>query len=133
MLFTYLFILACICFVKPDVVSLRDFNNHINPKISTKWYDLGLQLGIKDYTLDEIKHNHRDEARTCCRETIRRWLQNAGSAATWNNLIQALEADSISQKTLAKDIREKLLPGKCYLSTVSKRKVNCIYVCVPLL
>ena len=111
MLFTYLFILAYICFIKPDVLTLWDFNIHVNPKISTKWYNLVLQLGIKDHTLDEIKHNYRDEARPCCRETIKHWLQNAGGAATWNSLIQALEADSISQKTLAKDIRKKLLPG----------------------
>ena len=73
---------------------------------------MGIRLDIKAHTLDEIRYNNRDDARTCCRETFKHWLENAADAASWNSLIQALESDSISQKTLAKDIREKLLPGK---------------------
>ena len=128
--YNHMLILACMCFIKPDVPSLRDFNNHVNPKISTKWYELGIQLRIKDYTLDEIRHNNPNDARTCCREAIKHWIHNADTAS-WNALIQALEADSISQKTLAKEVREKLLSGKFYLSAVQGKKVA--YVCVFLL
>ena len=71
---------------------------------------MGIELGIEDCTLDEIKYNNPGDARTCCRETIKYWLQNA-TDASWNSLIQALESDSLSQKALAKEIREKLLPA----------------------
>lgn len=106
--------------------SHQDFENLVNPKVSTVWYELGIQLGVPHYTLDEIKCNNKDDVRGCCREAFKYWC-NSNTYASWKDLLKALESDSVGRASLAEDIRRKLLPGKLYWLFLST--TDSVYMC----
>lgn len=108
--------------------SLKYFDNHVNPRISAKWYPFGIQLGIPDYALDEIKANNPGDVRSCCREALKYWLTK-NYDASWEKVLQALQSESISERTLAEDIEKKLLSGTMY---ILQKSCQLVYTVVPI-
>ena len=74
------------------------------------WYDLGVQLDLED-KLDEIQANKPANNKECCTEMFKRW-RRSDKHASWQKLIEALEAPSLAFHELAKTLRHKLKPGK---------------------
>ena len=58
-----------------------------------------------------MKADFPGDVRSCCRKAFNVWLKTADDAS-WKVLLQALESDGVGERTLAKDIRMKLLSGK---------------------
>ena len=56
----------------------------------TRWYSLGVQLGIKPFYLKEIEKNYSSDTERCRIEVIDYWLNNAREATT-SKLAQAVE------------------------------------------
>ena len=50
----------------------------------TKWYELGLRLGLLKTTLDSIEHNFPDAFR-CLSECLDKWLRKADNVGEGNN------------------------------------------------
>ena len=92
-----------------DVSDLKDvikalkqcyFPNH-------KFIHLGLQLGLLQPTLADIKANHKDDVESCLRECLTRWLCKAdevteNGSPTWDSLADALH--KIEEKFAAEKI-----------------------------
>ena len=73
----------------------------------TKWYDLGLELGVEKVTLDIIRTNYHDETETCFREMLSEWLNMIDPRPSWEALIAALKQPYIGHEELAKKVRKE--------------------------
>lgn len=69
--------------------------------IRLKWYDLGLELEVKEEDLDEIRVKYKDDPSDCQREMIKIWLRFVDNPPTWNALAKALRAKAIKEIALA--------------------------------
>ena len=82
------------------------------------WRSLGLNLGVRDYELDQIQSSHPTEG--CSRwrqETISLWLRHTPSAS-WENVVRALQM--MGENTLAVRIHQTYIGG-----TPCKSKCTC--------
>ena len=71
---------------------------------ATKWYNLGLQLGIEDTELDMIEENNPKDIDTCKRKMFNAWRRITPSPS-YQQLVEALvalgetsEADRLCKK-----------------------------------
>ena len=76
-------------------------------KACPKWYDLGLELGVEDVTLDIIKSNCHDDVETCFRKMLSEWLKMIDPQPSWERLIAALKKPYIGHEKLADTIRKE--------------------------
>ena len=96
-------------YVGHDRPALKLLNKHVRKKVSSKWYDLGLELlePEDEANLIEIESNNPSDAGRCCKEMFHLWLRKCTNA-TWNQLIYALK--EIELNNLATTIEEMLIP-----------------------
>ena len=78
---------------RPDLAELQ---NHV---ITTKWVNLGLQLGLRDNDLKEIELKYSDIG-DCRREMLRVWLSTSPEACR-KHLLEALKTDSVAEFSIA--------------------------------
>ena len=80
-----------------DRPTLKLLNNHVRKIVSSKWYDLGLQLLEEEdeERLNEIESNNPRDVSECCKEMFKLWLSKCTNAK-WNQLIQALKEVQLS-------------------------------------
>ena len=62
----------------------------------TRWFELGLALGLSKNTLDIIKADHPQNTHQCLIECLSKWLKRADDVdskggATWDSLSDALQ------------------------------------------
>ena len=76
----------------------------------SKYFSIGIQLGVPDYQISVFERTYNFDARRCFPEVISYWLNNAG--VSWDSLITALESLSVNEKKLASELRKKYLPAK---------------------
>ena len=90
-----------------DRPALKLLNKHVRKEVSSKWYDLGLELLEQEdeEKLNEIETNNPKDAGQCCKEMFRLWLRKC-STATWNQLVQALK--EVDLNNLAAEIEGML-------------------------
>ena len=75
--------------------------------LTTKWYDIGLELLDSDTaTLDLIKKNNPMDADECCTEMFKKWLES-NSDASWDQLIDALCVIGLDAAV------KNIIKGKC--------------------
>ena len=70
----------------------------------TRWFELGLALGLSKTTLDTIKANHPQDTHQCLIECLSKWLKRADAVdskggATWDSLSTGLR--SINENAVA--------------------------------
>ena len=71
------------------------------------FFSLGLQLGLLQPTLADIKANHKDDVESCLQECLTQWLRKADKVTengglTWDSLADALH--KIGEKFAANKI-----------------------------
>ncbi len=72
----------------------------------TKWYNIGLELGVQSDTLDSIRDRF-DDPIDCLREVLRPWLKGISPRATWRCLVDALRSCIIGEEKLASELEAK--------------------------
>ena len=77
----------------------------------TRWFELGLALGLSKNTLDTIKADHPQNTRQCLIECLSKWLKRADGVdskggATWDSLSDALR--SINENAVAAAVADEL-------------------------
>ena len=75
----------------------------------TKWYNLGLALGVRKGQLNVIRDSHKtsaNPAEDCLREMLDEWLNNTDQP-TWEDVAAALERKAVSKRRLAQTVRQK--------------------------
>jgi hypothetical protein len=87
------------------VLDLRSITNELGSVID-KWFQIGVQLGVDESKLRQIETDYHTLDRRFS-EMISFWLNgNTQVAVTWMSLVQVLESRFISEKGLAKQLRE---------------------------
>ena len=69
-----------------------------------KWYDIGLELGLKAGTLDAIQLDHPCDTNHCFRATLKEWLSRADLQPSWSSLATALRALPVGLGHLAEQL-----------------------------
>ena len=74
------------------------------------WNALGLQLGLYDDRLKDIKADYHGQSVDCFRECMSAWLRGEDKVRekggpSWSSLATAL--DTIEEKSIASNIRDK--------------------------
>ena len=78
-------------------------------KVVTKWYSLGIQLGLPPELLNTIEQNYSKDSQRCCEQVFKDWLVRPELDPSWSVLIEALESDAVSQKRVACELKKHLL------------------------
>ena len=63
----------------------------------SRWYELGLRLGLLKNTVDAIENNHPRDVSRCLTECLSQWLCRADNVdsrggATWDSLSDAIQS-----------------------------------------
>ena len=74
----------------------------------TKWYFIGMALGISPDDLDSIKVKCRENPEDCLTDTLKVFLKKNDPKATWAQLADALEDSSVGEGCLADQLRRKI-------------------------
>ena len=76
-------------------------------KACPQWYDLGLELGVEEATLNIIKSDSSNKTETCFREMLSTWLKMIDPQPSWEGLIAALKRPYIGHAKLADEVRKE--------------------------
>ena len=93
--------------------NLPDLLNILN-KVAAKYYDLGIQLGIADWKIDNIEQNHskcEDRLRAVITERLKQ-----EEPLTWHDVATALRAECVNAKWLASHVEPQYLQADQPLS-----------------
>ena len=67
---------------------------------SSRWYGLGIQLGLEDNALEEIKTECGNKIDECRRAMFREWLRTSSDCSR-KQLLDALRTNSVSEIYIA--------------------------------
>ena len=97
---------VCIC---TDQLSLDDLVLVYEEVWSarSKWYNIGLGLGIVISDLDKIERESPHSIEICFRNCLRAWLRGSHQPRTWSPLIKALRSPTVGFAEIADEIEEK--------------------------
>jgi len=91
------------CIHSTDPPTLSDLIEHVGSCCSTKWYNLGLRLGVNTHTLDEIEEDCQKKCSEACRKMFQAWLREK-RGGTWNDVILALSSRSVGEGGVADEL-----------------------------
>ena len=83
-------------------MKLVDLIEHVT---TSRWFDLGLFLGVDESTLQCIEQDTRGDCHTGLRRMFQEWLSNC-EQPSWDSVIRALR--KIKENKLAAEISQKL-------------------------
>ena len=77
-----------------------------------KWFDLGLELGLFESTLKQIKLRHREKTAECLKEMLTSWLKREDDVrkkgeVNWASLVTALRSHTVNENAIADAIADK--------------------------
>ena len=104
----------------PNIKQLQEVMIHED--ITTKWYELGIELLGTHIPLKEIKANHPNNVWTCCHEMFQKWLE-VKPDASWSQLVTAL--DNIKLHGTADAVSKRYISGNGSLSPNICTKHTC--------
>ena len=87
---------------------LPDLMNEVASKVSTKWKDISIQLGL---TLNDQKYFMEltlGDPKQCFTFVFTVWKNRVTRPYKWSTVIQALESPAVDEKRLAQELRAKL-------------------------
>ena len=93
-----------------DITHLNEVEEALTSRhfLSTKWFNLGLKLGLHHTTLKVIEKQYKDDESRCLIECLSSWLNKTdevlkNGGATWKALATAL--NKMGEIPLSKDIQ----------------------------
>ena len=76
-------------------------------KACPQWYDLGLELGVEETTLDVIKNDNDNKTEICFRAMLSVWLKMIDPCPSWEGLVAALKQPYIGHEELADKVNKE--------------------------
>ena len=89
-------------------------------EVRSKWYDIGLELGVPEGTLDCIERENHDISSRFLK-MYSHWLKTTDPKPTWKALVTALQQPAINAHSLADTLRQK------YCQTAQRRRRKYMY------
>ena len=71
-------------------------------EVRRKWYDIGIELGLKVEDLDNIQAADTDDGK-CLINMLKVWLKSINPLPTWKALGDALKAGPVDEVGLAEE------------------------------
>ena len=68
--------------------------------VRAKWYEIGLQLGLRSGDLNAINKDNPNDCSASCREMLKRWLAGVIPCPTLKALSDALRTDTVGESRL---------------------------------
>ena len=126
----YVHVLLCILMVGSDRPTMRDLSNFVVPHVGTKWYMLSIQL-LDQQHVDDMQWLNKENRSVddSCMEMLNEWLRTESKNATWEKLIEGLNAPSVKLLHLANRLQHMLLKTK----PVCACTCLILYVCRPFI
>ena len=95
------------CFLCVAVLTIKDLAKvrQLTFQASSKWRDIGLDLGLESGTLDKIKHDFQS-ADDCYREMLSVWLKKITPAPSVETLIATLKQPYVGYAYLVQDVQK---------------------------
>ena len=93
---------------------------------TTKWYILGVLLRLDSSKLDAIKRENQDESERLL-QMYKLWLATNPNA-TYNDVIKALESESLQEITVAHNLTEYLQKGRLCIQQDEEYKEQNKYI-----
>ena len=75
----------------------------------SKWYNIGLQLGLTAGDLDAIQRTNHHETEDCFTATLLKWLRTC-ERPSWSSLARSLRAAPVGLGELADQIDPSMKP-----------------------
>jgi len=72
--------------------------------VTTSWYNLGLELGLKVPILDLIDTKYHGDPSQCFRDILKEWLRGIDPLPTWELVVIALKSPTVGEHQLAEEI-----------------------------
>ena len=105
---------------EPPILSTGEINLLLSNKVSTRWMQVGLCLGLSKDRLDVISVNHHRDVERCELEMISAWLKQ-DKEASWTKLAQAIGSPSGGGNlSLTKEILSKVKQPSNYARQFTK-------------
>ena len=98
------------CFTGQSKPILADLRAIVLPKVTAKWYELGIALLLHDShvpKLDEIQETYPRDFSTCCLKMLHYWLK-VSSSPTWNDLIEVSKSPYLELVNQAEKIESEI-------------------------
>ena len=80
----------------------KELNRHVVEQYAIHWRQLGAELGLKDYHIDNITENNASRqlrlVEHCCSQMLQKWL-HIDPSATWGKLEDAVKNIKLSSTT----------------------------------
>ena len=93
---------------KSQEPELKDLMEHVGSVIPAKWQEVGIQLGLEDNELEEIKSDVSG-SKSCFQKVFALWKRTKRSEYKWNTVCEALRSKHVNEVNLAKTIRSKFV------------------------
>ena len=87
-----------------NVPDPRELGEKVTPQVLSKWYHIGLQIGLQPATLHGIEIKHPTDIQRRLNEVFNEWISRSEQNPTWTTLIEVLRLDSIGERQLASEL-----------------------------
>ena len=77
-------------------------------RVAVKWESIGVQLKLSVGDLEQIRHDHAG-VKLRCLAVVRTWQNKVYPEYTWKTFIKVLLQESVSEQSLAMDLKAELL------------------------
>ena len=88
--------------------------NKVAAKTPSKWFVLGIQLGIERAQLEAFKDKHCQKSGRIFADIFDHWKKKLGDKPkTWSTVIDALKTPSVGEEALAHYLELSMTPKSC--------------------
>jgi len=75
--------------------ALKDMQQYITPQYAADWREIGVELGLTDAKLREIREDNPLSVKSCCNRMFSEWLI-VDTTASWEKLLTAIKSPAVS-------------------------------------
>ena len=86
--------------------TLRELVQFLFP-VASKWYLLGLWIGVDENELDKIEVDNPNDSNNCLVKMLKKWLKMVQPKPSWSAVVDALRG--VQEGKLAENIRQTKL------------------------
>ena len=76
----------------------------VAPRVSSKWYDVGVALALTPPTLEDIEQNNGGNHDRCISDVFQAWREERTRPYTWESLLIALRAGGVREMEFAREL-----------------------------
>ena len=80
----------------------KDLSELVIPRLSSKWYEVGLALELTPDQLNDIEDNHQGIS-----DVFQIWEDSGKKPFTWQTLLSVLRSPDVNEYELANELQEQ--------------------------